>query len=298
MRYLASKDAQSILGRKLKGVPALKSAKEAFIHNDFGIAGCEAFLYQMPIAAPEFTTTNSFVIAELNKWGEKLEQLFGNEYDRQYKALPRENGVISQADYNKFVAHMGTFIENTTRTELSSLDINFKEAFARGTMPPAGFASRIVWPGIILLLLTAFLGFYVFWVRKNSDSVKTAAYRKNNAAGYLCISPWVMGFICFSLLPVIAAIAISMTDWNMIRPANYVGLRNYTHLIHDQYFLIGMAKTFKYAAMVIPISLLGRTIYSRPPDMQHPWRGFFQEHYLFPLAFCRRGRGGTVGKYV
>ena len=34
--------------------------------------------------------------------------------------------------------------------------------------------------------------------------------------GYLCIAPWLIGFLCFVAGPMIAALVISFTDWSML----------------------------------------------------------------------------------
>ncbi|MCE5184655.1 MAG: extracellular solute-binding protein [Planctomycetaceae bacterium] len=286
VKYLASNEAQSILGRKLKNIPALTSASDAFIHNELGIEGCEAFLCQMPVAVPEVTSANAFLIAEVSKWGEWLEQLYADEYDRRYKALPRQNATIPRAEYNAFVSGMEEFIEHTADTELLSLERGFNQAFARAQMPRAGLWTRIIWPVCVAALLAVLLILYVRSLKKSTGTIATAAYRSQTAAGYLCVSPWIVGFVCFSLLPVIAAVAISMTDWNMIRPAQYVGLRNYLHLAHDDYFLIGLGKTFKYAAFVIPISLLGGLFTAGLLTCNIRGSAFFKSIIYFPSLFA------------
>jgi len=285
IRFLASQEAQSLVGRKLKGVPALISAKDAFIHNEFGIEGCEAFLCQLPIAVPEVTSSKAFVTAEVSKWGERLEQRFAVEYESKYKSLPRPKGVISAGDYAKFTVDMNTFIENTVRQELPILDNDLRAAFERSKMPPPDFKSKFFFPGIALSAMTCLVVFYVMCVRKY-NAMPRAGYRSNNAAGLLCVSPWLFGFLCFSLLPILAAIYLSLTDWNMIRPPVYVGLRNYFHLISDDFFRIGLMKTFKYAALVIPISLAGGLFTAGLLTCNIRGAAFFKSIIYFPSLFA------------
>jgi multiple sugar transport system permease protein len=49
--------------------------------------------------------------------------------------------------------------------------------------------------------------------------------------GYAFLAPSFAGFAIFVLLPVIAALGISFTDWNLISTPHWVGLHNYTQLV-------------------------------------------------------------------
>lgn len=49
--------------------------------------------------------------------------------------------------------------------------------------------------------------------------------------GWLFLAPSFAGFLVFVLLPVVAALAISFTDWNLLSPPKWVGLHNYQALV-------------------------------------------------------------------
>lgn len=49
--------------------------------------------------------------------------------------------------------------------------------------------------------------------------------------GWLFLAPSFAGFLVFVLLPVVAALAISFTDWNLLSPPRWVGLHNYQALV-------------------------------------------------------------------
>ena len=42
---------------------------------------------------------------------------------------------------------------------------------------------------------------------------------------WLCVAPWVIGFILFTLGPMIYSLYISFTEWGMLRPPEWVGMR-------------------------------------------------------------------------
>lgn len=55
--------------------------------------------------------------------------------------------------------------------------------------------------------------------------------------GLAFVSPWVLGFLIFTLYPVIASFWYSLTDFPVLQPPRFVGLANYrTLLTGDEYF--------------------------------------------------------------
>ena len=53
--------------------------------------------------------------------------------------------------------------------------------------------------------------------------------------GLLFISPWIIGFLAFTLLPMLATFAFTLTNINLEQkvPLSFVGLANYQHLLGD-----------------------------------------------------------------
>ena len=52
--------------------------------------------------------------------------------------------------------------------------------------------------------------------------------RYDKTLGLLLISPWLVGFLLFKLLPIAASLGLSLTDFNMLDPGrtSFVGLAN------------------------------------------------------------------------
>ncbi len=79
---------------------------------------------------------------------------------------------------------------------------------------------------------------------------------RENIVGYLFILPGILGFLIFSLGPLVAALGMSFTDYNMIERANWVGLSNYSAAIHDDPLFWGSVKrTVLYAAINVPVGI-------------------------------------------
>ena len=52
-------------------------------------------------------------------------------------------------------------------------------------------------------------------------------FRAEWRAGWLCVSPWIIGFILFTGGPILFAIVASFCDYDILNPARFVGLANY-----------------------------------------------------------------------
>ncbi|MBI2941869.1 MAG: sugar ABC transporter permease [Chloroflexi bacterium] len=59
------------------------------------------------------------------------------------------------------------------------------------------------------------------------------AARREELAGYLFISPWLIGFLLLSLGPLLAAIYLSLTRYDALSPPRFIGLANFERLAFD-----------------------------------------------------------------
>jgi multiple sugar transport system permease protein len=74
---------------------------------------------------------------------------------------------------------------------------------------------------------------------------------------YLCVLPWILGFIIFTAGPLIASIFISLTRWDFISPSVFVGLKNYQDTLNDELFFKSMQVTTVYTVLSVPLGLVG-----------------------------------------
>lgn len=81
--------------------------------------------------------------------------------------------------------------------------------------------------------------------------------RKEAIEGYLCIAPWLIGFVCLTLGPVIFSFIMSLAKWDMINPPKMVGFANYANILTDDFrFRQSLKVTAIYAAISVPIGML------------------------------------------
>ena len=74
---------------------------------------------------------------------------------------------------------------------------------------------------------------------------------------YIMIAPFALIFIVFTLLPVLVAIFLSFTSFNMVEMPDFIGLGNYVKLIvYDPIFLTAIKNTLFFAIVTGPVSYM------------------------------------------
>lgn len=77
---------------------------------------------------------------------------------------------------------------------------------------------------------------------------------------WLFIAPNLVGFLCFTLVPLLAAVAIAFTDWNVVSGIDgiaFVGLANFTEALGSGTLWATVARTVFYAGSAVPLTMLG-----------------------------------------
>ena len=84
-----------------------------------------------------------------------------------------------------------------------------------------------------------------------------AMARRENLMGWLWASPWILGFLIFTLGPMLASVYYSFTEFAVISPPKWIGLENYRVMLTDD-ALIGQSLkvTTLYALFGVPLYLV------------------------------------------
>ena len=84
----------------------------------------------------------------------------------------------------------------------------------------------------------------------------TRMERRNLAMGLLFASPWIVGFLVFTLYPLVMSIYYSFTSYNVVQPAVWVGLNNYRVLFfEDPLFWKSLYNTLYFTVFSVPLCL-------------------------------------------
>ncbi len=86
---------------------------------------------------------------------------------------------------------------------------------------------------------------------------------KQSKACYLFLAPYAILFTVFYILPVCSSIFFSFTDYNILEPPKFVGIKNYISLIlQDDIFLTSIKNTFLIAVITGPLGYIASFIFA------------------------------------
>jgi multiple sugar transport system permease protein len=80
-----------------------------------------------------------------------------------------------------------------------------------------------------------------------------AARWRESLTGWLMVAPAVTGLLLFYAWPLLRAVEISFTEWNLLRPPRDVGWANYRQLLDDGRFWRALGVSGLYALLNIPL---------------------------------------------
>ncbi len=83
------------------------------------------------------------------------------------------------------------------------------------------------------------------------------SWTKRNGANLVFLAPFTVLFFTFTILPILAAIVLSFTYFNMVAAPTWVGFSNYVRMFFDDnVFLIALRNTAIFAMITGPISYI------------------------------------------
>jgi ABC-type sugar transport system permease subunit len=104
--------------------------------------------------------------------------------------------------------------------------------------------------------------------------------------GWIFISPWIVGFLLFTFLPMLASLVLSFTDFDPRHPdaVAFVGLRNYERMLGDPNVSESLVVTLKFGALMLPASIaLALGIAMLVNDRRVVGRNVFRTLFYLPM---------------
>lgn len=111
----------------------------------------------------------------------------------------------------------------------------------------------------------------------------------NNTVGYIFSAPFIIGFLLFTIIPMISSLYYSMTDFNMIEEANFIGMQNYANLLHDERFINSIVVTLIYVFFSVPLKLAFALLIAFLLTRKTRLQSFYRSLYYLPSLI-----GGSV----
>jgi multiple sugar transport system permease protein len=115
--------------------------------------------------------------------------------------------------------------------------------------------------------------------------------RQQRVWGWIFLSPWIIGFLAFFALPIIASFVFTFTNFALNNPdkIEFVGLRNWQKLFSDPLALTALGVTIKFALIAVPIGIivplsLAALLNSKYLVGKRIWRTLFYLPYMVPAV--------------
>jgi multiple sugar transport system permease protein len=105
---------------------------------------------------------------------------------------------------------------------------------------------------------------------------------KENLAGYIFISPWILGFLFLFGGPIVASFFLSLFEWDIFTPPKWQGIDNYLKLLHDELFWKSLKVTILYATVNVPLSLVIGITVAMLLNQKIPGISLFRTMYYLP----------------
>jgi multiple sugar transport system permease protein len=109
--------------------------------------------------------------------------------------------------------------------------------------------------------------------------------RREAIEGFVMALPWMIGFVLFTAGPLVAALVLGLTDWDIITPPKFVGLENFAKIFtDDKVFLTSAWVTISYAAMAVPLHVILGFILAGLLNTRVPGHSIFRAIYYLPTV--------------
>lgn len=106
--------------------------------------------------------------------------------------------------------------------------------------------------------------------------------RKNTLIAWSFIAPNFIGFLIFTLVPVVFSLILAFMKWDSFSTPEFVGLQNFTRMLSDDTFWLSLKNTFLYTIGVVPLTLVCSLGLAILLNQKIKGVKFFRTDFFFP----------------
>ena len=111
----------------------------------------------------------------------------------------------------------------------------------------------------------------------------------DNKAGLVFMTPWLLGFLGITLLPMVASFGLAFTDYSLLAPPEFVGLANIREMIADTRLHNSLVVTFIYVFVGTPLQLIAALLLAVALNTGIKGLSFYRSVFYLPSLL-----GGSV----
>ena len=112
---------------------------------------------------------------------------------------------------------------------------------------------------------------------------KTKHFQKKKWLPYLLVSPYLIFVIVFVVFPVLFCFFLTFNKWNIISPMKFIGVDNYSRLLHDRLFWKAIGNTLKFLLLHIPLQLAVSLFLAYLLNQKIRAASFFRASFFMPV---------------
>jgi multiple sugar transport system permease protein len=120
-----------------------------------------------------------------------------------------------------------------------------------------------------------------------------AAPRREGVAGYVFLSPWLLGLMGITAIPMIGSLILSFTNYDLLSPwseLEFVGVRNYARMFTDDpHYWHAVTVTVVFALVAVPLKLAAALGVALLLNKERRGTGLFRGLFYLPSLL-----GGSV----
>ena len=121
--------------------------------------------------------------------------------------------------------------------------------------------------------------------RRRWDVRRTLRQMRREWSAYLFLSPGLILFSVFTVFALIFAFYLTFTQWNIIEPDRpFVGLANYSRMVHDEDFRQSVINTAYYTGATVPLTMGIGLLIALLLNQPIRFRGLFRTMYFLPVV--------------
>jgi multiple sugar transport system permease protein len=107
--------------------------------------------------------------------------------------------------------------------------------------------------------------------------------RRNLAWGLFFVSPWIIGFLAWTVYPLLSSLYYSLNRYDLIRPPTFIGLQNYIDFITDtSHTPIVVGNTLYYVLLSAPFGVTAAFLLASLLNSKIKGRSFYRAVFFFP----------------
>ncbi len=125
-------------------------------------------------------------------------------------------------------------------------------------------------------------------MKLNKNTLHCFIY-KEATVGYIFALPFIIGFLGFTIIPIVTSFYYSFTDFNLVDQEKLIGISNYIRLFLDGRFLKSVRVTLQYVVISVPLKLAFALFIAMLLTRKTKAQGFYRSLYYVPSLI-----GGSI----